>query len=191
MITIAKNDGPFNYVLKLSNVAGPRIRLKKLHAFLIDRSHFLSQLGGISINEIFREQRDIFFPFTQRGNINGENINSIEKIRPKSAGLDRCLEITIRCSYNPHIRSNRLRPTDSAKLSFLKNAQQRYLRFHWQFTDFIQKNRPSLRQFKVSGTTLERACEGSFLMPKQLRCNQRLRNGRAIYTDKGAPGARR
>src|SRR5262249_49177889 len=180
MVTIAKNDGPFNYVLKLSNVSGPGIRLKKLHAFLIDRSYFLSQLGGISINEIFREQRDIFFPFTQRGDIDGKHINPVEKIRPKRAGLDRCFEITICCSNNTHIRSNRLRPSDSAKLSFLKNAQQRYLRFHWQFADFIQKNRPSLRQFKVTGTTLDRACEGSFLMPKQFRCNQRLRNGCAI-----------
>src|SRR5215467_7988191 len=62
----------------------------------------------------------------------------------------------------------------------LQYSQKRDLRLHWEFADFIQKQRPAIRRLKSAYSPLQCACEGTLLMPEKLGSNQRLRNRSAI-----------
>jgi len=79
-----------------------------------------------------------------------------------------------------------LLPTRSNSRS-CSNSQQRDLRFHWDFADFVQEDRPAVGGFKSSKTSLECAGEGAFFVPEKLGSDQRLWNRGAVDSDEG-PG---
>src|SRR6516164_9292298 len=75
------------------------------------------------------------------------------------------------------------------KFLLLQYSQERDLRFHGEITDFIQEERATIRGFKPTQPSLQRASEGSLFVPEKLGSNQRLRNRRAVDANKGPGGA--
>src|SRR5215470_17233116 len=78
---------------------------------------------------------------------------------------------------------------DSLKLSFLNHPQQRDLRLHREFADFIQKQRTAISRFKPSHPPLHCAGEGALFVSEKLGGDQRLWNRRAIHTNEWTVGA--
>src|SRR4051794_10420791 len=68
-------------------------------------------------------------------------------------------------------------------LPFLQHAQQRDLRLGWQLADFVEEDRPAIGCLEPSKPALQRACEGAFLVSKQLGRDERRRNRRAVHAD--------
>src|SRR5215469_12813553 len=71
----------------------------------------------------------------------------------------------------------------SLKLSLLQYSQERDLSLHWEFADFIQKQRAAIRSFEPSHPPLQGSGEGSFFVSEKLGSNERLRNRGAIDLD--------
>jgi hypothetical protein len=82
-----------------------------------------------------------------------------------------------------------LSSTHTLKFPLLKNTQKSGLRFRRNLADFIEKDRPSLGQFKPAETPLQRPRKGAFLVTKEFRADQGRRNRRAVYGDKSLCGA--
>src|SRR5262249_29711269 len=66
------------------------------------------------------------------------------------------------------------------EFTFLQHAQQRNLRFHWEFANLVQEKGSAVSSFESPQTPLQRPREGALLVPKKLRRNERLRNCRAV-----------
>src|SRR5215469_2223813 len=79
------NYRPFNHVLKLANVARPRIGPKYFKALLVDTSYLLSYLARIAIDEVLDQHWNIFFSFVQGRNFNGKHVEPIKQITAESA----------------------------------------------------------------------------------------------------------
>src|SRR5579863_8954979 len=71
------------------------------------------------------------------------------------------------------------------KLFFLQYAQERDLGLHWEFANFIQKQRTAIRGFKPPHPPLQRAGECSLFVPEKLGSNERLWNRGAVDLRKG------
>src|SRR6266496_728535 len=138
---------------------------------------------GITIDKIIYKQRNILFPIAQRRQFDWKNVEPVVKITAKAAVCDSRLQITIRRRDNANISAQNFRAAYAFKLAFLQNAQQCDLRLHWQISYFVEKNRAALGQFESTEPPLNCSSEGSFFVAKQLRHDQRRRNGGAIHTD--------
>jgi len=76
-IAVAQDNGPLNHVLQFANVTRPAIRLEKLESFSIDGFELLSRLLSEAINKVLDKQRNVSCAPTQRGHLNGDDIQSV------------------------------------------------------------------------------------------------------------------
>jgi hypothetical protein len=60
---------------------------------------------------------------------------------------------------------------NTLKLMFLQNTQKSDLRLDGKLSNFIEKDRASMRQLKAAQPPLKRSSESALLMAKQLRGN--------------------
>jgi hypothetical protein len=59
---------------------------------------------------------------------------------------------------------DRAAPAQSLDLTLLQDAQQRDQRIHLNLADFIEEDRPRVRQFKTPATLLNRAGKGTLFV---------------------------
>src|SRR5262249_36648936 len=130
-------------------------------------------------------------PFTQRGNVDREHVESIEEIASKRAGVDTRLQVAIRGRDHADIGVNGLRSTDALELALLEHPQQSDLRLRRQLANLIKEERAAFRKLETTEAPLERSREGALFVTEQLRADQCLRDGGTIHADEGALGPAR
>src|SRR6202171_2611643 len=91
----------------------------------------------------------------------------------------------------PNIGGNDAATPHSFKLALLEHSKQCNLSFRGKLADFIEKNRARVRQLKTTLSALQGTGEGSFLVAKQFRGDERRRNRGAIHANKSLAGTLR
>src|SRR5258706_13430416 len=71
----------------------------------------------------------------------------------------------------------------------LEHPQQGDLHLWWQFGNFVQEDRATIRQLEPAQAPLGGAGEGAPLVTEKLGRDQIARNGRAVHGDKRSGGA--
>jgi hypothetical protein len=90
VLGIAHDDGSFDYVLQLPNVAWPRVQLKQIEASPIDSGDPLAGFAGVSIHKVLDQKRDVLFSLTKRRHFDREHVQAVEQILAKPSRRD-CL----------------------------------------------------------------------------------------------------
>src|SRR5579862_781206 len=75
-ISFAQDDGPLNYILQLTNVARPAVRLEQFESLSIDCSELLSSLFSEAVNEVLDKQGNVRSAIAQRRHLNRHDIQS-------------------------------------------------------------------------------------------------------------------
>src|SRR5262249_36232366 len=164
--------GPFNQVLKLTNIAGPGVGLKHIQTGFIYALYFFPKLARITIDEVLDQHGNVFSSFTQRRHFNRKDIETIEQIAPESSGSDGSRQVTISGCNHPHVRPNRFRSTDTFVFTLLQHTQQRMLSIRGKIANLIEKDRAAFGDFEASRSPLKRAGESAFLVAEQFRSDQ-------------------
>src|SRR6266581_4137260 len=120
----------------------------------------------ITIDKIIYEQWNVLFPFSQRREFDGKNVESVVKITAKGTVCDSRLQITIRRRDDADVSAQNFCAADAFKLAFLQTAQQCDLRLRWQISCFVEKNRAALGQFESTKPPLDCPSECSFFVAK-------------------------
>src|SRR5262249_3508117 len=183
-VRVGQDDCPLNYVLKLTNIARPLIRLEEFQGSLIDCSELLSSLASKSGDEVFDEQGNVSRALPQRGHLNRHNIQSIQEILAKLSFRYQRVQISMRGGHHSYVNRDWFVAADALDFTLLQHAQKRNLYFGRQVADFVQEDCPVARRLKTPKAPLRRTSEGTFLVPEELRSNQRWRDRGAIHTDK-------
>src|SRR5258708_13953819 len=136
------------------------------------------------MKEVLDQRGDIFPPLAERRNVDREYVQAVKEIFSKGAASDRTFQVAIGRGHHPHVRANRLASANPLEFTLLQNAQQSNLSFRGQLTDFIQKNRASLRKLKPAQAPLQRPGKSSFLLTQQLRGDQHRSCRPTIQTTK-------
>src|SRR6266853_1002464 len=76
-------------------------------------------------------------------------------------------------------------------LAILKDAEQCDLGFRRQIADFVEENRATVCGFESPQTSLQRARERALLVAKELRRDERRRDGCAVHPNERASGSMR
>src|SRR5262245_59545691 len=115
------------------------------------------------------QQQDVGFAFTQRRHEYRENIEPVVKILAKLRQLDRFFQIFVRGDDQPDVDLDRVDAAEPFKLTFLKHAQQFYLRAEVQIANLVEKQRAAVCQFEPAFLPRLRTCKSALLETKQLR----------------------
>src|ERR1700691_592312 len=132
------------------------------------------------------QQRDVFRPFTQWRQFNGENAEPIEEVGAKFTIVDHLKEIPMCGADHAHIGMNRGSTAETFELSFLDDAKNFWLQLERKVADLVQKQCPPVSPLKPSNTARDRAGEGATLMSEQFAFEQTGRNSGAVHLHKGA-----
>src|SRR6185437_5477679 len=123
------------------------------------------------------QDRNIIRTLTQRRQNQRHHVEPKKQILPEPALRHFLLEISIRRRDQANVNRQRLRPADALKLTLLQHAQQLHLYCRTQVANLIEKKRATVRKLKTAFVTLRRVRKRALLMTKQLRLNQRFRQG--------------
>src|SRR5213075_1677783 len=91
----AKNHRPLDYVLQLTHIARPRMRVQRREASLGNSNHVNAVFARETLPELLREQRDVGLSFAQRCNQNRHNIQPEIKVLAEFFALDAFLEVAV------------------------------------------------------------------------------------------------
>jgi hypothetical protein len=132
------------------------------------------------------EQRDILQSISEGRHADRKNIQPVKHVLPKRACRHSSPEVAIGRGDDANVYGNRLAAPDPFEFPLLDHSQQCNLGSHWQLANLVQENCPAVGRFETAEAPLQRSCKGTSLVAKQFGSDQRRRNGRAIYADKGA-----
>ena len=112
------------------------------------------------------QRRDIFQPFPQRGHLQGDDIDPVEKIIPKLVFLDELREVPMGGAEQAEVCGNGFAPPQALKCLFFQDPQQAHLHFRGNFTNFIEEERSFVGHFQPAAPGFDSAGKSTPLMPE-------------------------
>src|SRR5262245_36425941 len=94
------------------------------------------------------EQRYIFAPFPQWRDRNREHVKAVIQILSEFSLPNHGQKVAVRRRNHPDIAMDRVGASQPFKLLLLYRAQQFWLQFQGDVSDFIQKERTTIREFE-------------------------------------------
>jgi hypothetical protein len=184
-VVVTQDDRTLDAVLKLADVAGPRIGLQ-----LVERGRrqmqLLVQIARELLDEMARQRRNVTRTFAQRRDVDRKHGQPKKQIFAELLRGDRRLQLAVRCGNDADVDVERLRAADTLEPLFLERAENLCLQPERQVPDLVEKQRAPVREFKPPGLPGGGPCERALFVSEQLRLEQRFGNGRAVDGDKRA-----
>jgi hypothetical protein len=90
-----------------------------------------------------------------------KSIESVEEILTARTGIDRRLQVAVRCNQHAYVDGERLTAPDAFKLSLLQHTKQGDLHLDGKVANLIEKNGSSVGRFKASNAPLYGPGEGA------------------------------
>src|SRR5215813_1558630 len=113
------------------------------------------------------QKRDVLESLAQRGNANRENVKPIKKIGPKLAVINHSRQVTACSRDDASVHSGSDGAAHALEFMLLQNAQELWLKFEWNVSDFVQEQRSPVRQFKSARLARDRTRERAAFVPEQ------------------------
>src|SRR3954447_25856757 len=129
--------------------------------------------------------QQVFRSFPQRRYFQLKFCQSMIEIVAKTAGAHQLFKILIGGCDDAYIHADFLVSTQPVIRYAIQYAQQLYLYFGIEVSDFIQKEGAAIGHFKVTNFLCIGAAERAFFIPKEFAFNQMLRDGGAVYVYPG------
>jgi len=179
-IVVAKDYGAFDAVLQFTDVTGPVVAGQH-----VDRGGgnapdiFVIGLAVFFDKEVSKKQ-DIGSAFAKRRNVNGKHVQPVIEILAELFFFDEAFQIAVGGGDDADIGFNGFGTADALELAFLKDAEQTDLRGRGEVTNFIEKDRAAMGQFKAALALRDGARERAFLVAEQFAFNDRFGERGAI-----------
>jgi hypothetical protein len=116
--------GPFNGVLKLTDVAEPWRMHERLHRGCGDGPQRTPMAPARDADEMFRQKRDVVATVSERRNQKRQDCEPIVEIFPKCSSFHQSRQLLVRGGNNSDVHLNRPRAADRFDFSFLKHAEE-------------------------------------------------------------------
>src|ERR1700730_15011882 len=101
---ISRNDNcAFHKVLQLADVARPRIPLEGGHGFRRNAVDLFSHAAAEGLHEMCYKRGNVLPPLPERGQQDGEDVQTIIQITAKLPASYHLYQIPIGCGYQPDI----------------------------------------------------------------------------------------
>ena len=126
------------------------------------------------------EQRDVVAPLAQRRNPDVEDLQAIVQILAEVAAFHRLAQVAVGRGDHTGVGLDRPGRAQPLEFALLQDAQELGLRRRAHLAHLVEKQDARRRQLDLPGLALMRARERATLVAKQLRFEERLRQGGAV-----------
>ena len=145
----------------------------------------------MKLEEIANQQREIDDSLAQGRQIEGDGVDAKEKVQPEAAIVNALAQVAPGCAHQPGIHLPGILRPDARKLPVLKKLEQLGLYGYVQAAHFVQEESALVRQLNPPALGGMSPGKRPLFVSKELRFDERKRNGRAGDLDPrevGAPG---
>src|SRR5579875_1837920 len=132
-------------------------------------------------HKMAHQQRNVFHPLAQGRKLQRKYAEPVKQVCAELLFGNHGFQIVVGRRNQAGIRMQCARTAEPLEFALLQDAQQLRLKLYWQLTDFIQKNRSFIGQFKAANPLRKSAGEGPFFMSEKLALQQSGRQRRAIH----------
>src|SRR5262245_25127770 len=129
------------------------------------------------------EVRDVLAPVPQRRDLEPEDVEAVEEIRPELALFDGGLEVPVRRRDAAEVHLDRAVAAHTRDLPFLEDAQEIRLRLERDVADLVEEDRPAVGDLELPLPSILRPRERSLLVAEQLALEERLGQRAAVDGD--------
>src|SRR5712671_7519739 len=106
-VAVAQDDGPLDDVLELPNVPWPVVRLEERQRGPADLPDALAGFGGIPLNQIFDQERDVFRTLAEGWHTDRKDVEPVKQILPECSSRNRSLQIAVGRGQDADVHGNR------------------------------------------------------------------------------------
>ncbi len=175
--------------MEFADVSGPVVLLEEAEGFGVDAGGGNAVCLGVSPDEEVYEGGDIVAAFAECGEVDGDNIKSVEEVFAKAAGGDFVLEVNIGGGDNADVDADGTSIADAFEFVFLENAKEFDLKLVADAVDFVEEDGAAVSGFEATGAIFDSAGEGAFGVSEEFAFEEAFGEGAAVDADEGAGGA--
>src|ERR1044071_5490301 len=143
-----KNDGPFNEVLELPNVAWPRIIHERPHRLRRNPLDVFVHLTRVLMGEVPSEYGDVLRVIAQRRRRDREYLKAVVEIASKELVAHHLSQVAVGGGDEPDVNRNRPGSSQPLERLLLESPEQFGLQIERNVTNFIQKQGASVRHLE-------------------------------------------
>jgi hypothetical protein len=137
-------------------------------------------LARVAIKEVAREHHDIGRALAQRGQVDGQDVESIEQVFAELALTDHLQRIAIGGADDADIDLAQMAIADARQRAGLEEAEELGLQREIHFPDFIEEEGAAIGEFGCALAIFMGAGKGAAGNPEQFAFHQVARNGGAV-----------
>ena len=161
------------------------MRAQALHGLAREALEGAAFLIGEAFQERGRERLDVASALPQRRQADGEHVEAVVEILPKTPRQHFGLGVAMSGADDADVGLPRPRLADAAELAGLQHAQKLGLQGELHLADLVEEERSALRGLDRARPVFRRAREGAADMAEDFRLHQLARDGAAVQRDEG------
>src|SRR5262249_51998584 len=131
-------DRLLQHALKLADVSWPRVRTQTRQRLGRELAHLSAELVTETLDEVSREQREVYAPFSQRRYVNRKHAQAVVEVRPKPLLVCARFQRSMRGCDDANVGADRLVSTDAFERLLLEQAQQLRLEREWHVANLVE-----------------------------------------------------
>src|SRR5688500_16645156 len=140
--------------------------------------------------KVINQKRHVFETFAQRWQLEWNHIQAIEQVGTKVSLLDLNVQAFIGGGDQSDINRNRSATAYRFETLLLEHSQHLRLHLWTHVSNFVEKDRRAVREFKLAFLRSRRASECAFYVSKKFRFDQLFWNCRGVYFHKRRRGSK-
>ena len=182
-VAVRQDHRPLDHVAQFAQVARPRVGPEGGGHLGGEPLHPLAQMAAEKSEIVARQTHEIGRAVPQAGQCHHDDVEPVEQIGAKTAGLHFGEEVAVAGGDHPHRRAARARFAHPLVLPVLEEAQQLGLDLQRHFADLVEEECATLSRRHLAKRVLHRVREGALHVAEQLALQQFARQARAADGD--------
>src|SRR5260370_10118586 len=173
---LGQNPRSLDNVLQYANVTGPGVRVHAVHAAGAKALDGFAEPAAKTVQEESDEETDVRHALTERRDLDGDDIETIQQIKSKSSVANRLIKISIRGGDHADADPDRSAAADWLELLLLEHAEQLYLGVERELANLVEKNRAAMGELEPADALLDRPSKRAFDVSEQLALDEARRD---------------
>src|SRR5690242_5537564 len=179
---------PFHCVFKFPDIPGPIVTLQFAHRIRSDPFDWLLHRFSEALQEVARQQGNVFAALTQSRNLDRDYAETIVKVLTKTSFSYLLLKLLIRRGDDAHVNIRFFGASDGADLALLENAVELHLHGQAHVANFVHEEGSAVRRLEQTLPIFICPGKGSFHVAEKLGLEKGLGKRAAVNGDKGSLG---